>query len=76
MKNKHARYMVLEHDTLSECALQMYEVSLKYLYSLMVIKLWSGQDFVTYRQPDRQTGTRGKTICLPTLPGGRHNLDL
>ena len=30
-ENKHARVMVLVHDTLSECALQMYEVSLKYL---------------------------------------------
>ena len=26
--------MVLVHDTLSECALQMYEVSLKYLLRL------------------------------------------
>ena len=26
--------MVLMHDTLSECALQMYEVSLKYLWRL------------------------------------------
>ena len=31
LTNKHARVMVLLHDTLSECALQMYEVSLKYL---------------------------------------------
>ena len=29
--NIHARVMVLAHDTLSECALQMYEVSFKYL---------------------------------------------
>ena len=27
--------MVVVHDTLSECALQMYEVSLKYLYRLL-----------------------------------------
>ena len=27
----HARVMVLVHDKSSECALQMYEVSLKYL---------------------------------------------
>ena len=27
----HAKVMVLVHDTWSECALQMYEVSLKYL---------------------------------------------
>ena len=31
LKNAHARVMVLVHDTSSECALQMYEVSLKYL---------------------------------------------
>ena len=30
-KNIHARVMVLVHDTSSQCALQMYEVSLKYL---------------------------------------------
>ena len=28
LKNKHARVMVLVHDTLSECAIKMYEVSL------------------------------------------------
>ena len=31
LKNKYARVMVLVHDTSSQCALQMYEVSLKYL---------------------------------------------
>ena len=31
LKNTHARVMVLKHDTSSQCALQMYEVSLKYL---------------------------------------------
>ena len=31
LKNKQAWAKVLVHDTLSECALQMYEVSLKYL---------------------------------------------
>ena len=30
-KNNHARVMVLVPNTSSECALQMYEVSLKYL---------------------------------------------
>ena len=30
-ENVHARVMVFVHETLSECALQMYEVSLKYL---------------------------------------------
>ena len=31
LKNTHARVMVLVHDTSSRCALQTYEVSLKYL---------------------------------------------
>ena len=31
LENKHARAMVLVQDTSSECALQMYEVSLIYL---------------------------------------------
>ena len=31
LKNTHARVMVLVHDTSSQCALQIYEVSLKYL---------------------------------------------
>ena len=31
LKNTHARVMVLVHDTPSQCALQMYEVLLKYL---------------------------------------------
>ena len=31
LKNEHARVMALVHDMLSECALQMYEVSFKYL---------------------------------------------
>ena len=31
LENKHASVMVLVHDTLSECVLQMYEISLKYL---------------------------------------------
>ena len=32
--NIHARVMVLVHDTSSVCALQMYEVVLKYLLCL------------------------------------------
>ena len=31
LKNTHARVMVLVHDTSSQCALKMYEVSLQYL---------------------------------------------
>ena len=27
-------------------------------------------------QTDRHTDARGKTICLPTLAGGRHNFNL
>ena len=34
MKNTYARGIVLVHDTSSQCALQMYEVSLKYLSRL------------------------------------------
>ena len=34
LKNIHARVMVPVHDTSSHCALQMYEVSLKYLQRL------------------------------------------
>ena len=31
LKKIHARVMVLVHDTSSECALQKYEASLKYI---------------------------------------------
>ena len=31
LKNIYARFMVLVHDMSSQCDLQMYEVSLKYL---------------------------------------------
>ena len=34
LKNEHARVMVLVHDMLSDCALQMYEVSLRHLLRL------------------------------------------
>ena len=34
LKNKHARVMVLVHAPLSRCALQMFELSLKYLERL------------------------------------------
>ena len=39
LKKKHARVMVLVHNTLSECALQLYEVSLKYLLRLLSYRL-------------------------------------
>ena len=38
MKNKHERVVVFVHDTLSECALQMYEVSLKCLLQLSIYR--------------------------------------
>ena len=46
------------HDTPSECVLQMYEVSSKYLLQ-----------FLSYRvcQTDRH---KGKTICRPSFQGG------
>ena len=71
MKNTHARVMVLVHDTSSQCALQMYEVSLKYLLRLSSYRA----DTILLRtdgQTDTQTEARGKTICLPTLAGERH----
>ena len=54
----------------SHCALQMYEVSLKYVYVYQVIERTRLCDGHTHRQTDRQTDARGKTICLPTLAGG------
>ena len=40
-ENIYTRDMILVHEALSECALQMYEVSLKYLERLRVIKFKS-----------------------------------
>ena len=58
MKNLISRhFMVLVYDTSSECALQIYEVSLK--YTAIVIERTGFCD--------GQTDARGKTICLPTL---------
>ena len=65
--------MVLVNDTLSQCALQMYDVSLKYLQRLSSYRAAMICDGQTDGRTDRQTDTRGKTICLPTLTGGRHN---
>ena len=53
LKNKHARVIVLVHDTSSECALQMYEVSLKYLQGLSSYRV---DTILT----DRQADARGK----------------
>ena len=38
LNNLHARVMVLVHDMPSQCALQMYEVSLKYLLRLSIYR--------------------------------------
>ena len=55
-KNIHARVMVLMHDT-SECALQMYEVSLKYLWWLSSYRAYT----ILWRT-DPWTEARGKNI--------------
>ena len=48
--------MILVHNTLSQCALQMYEVFIE--ISLTVIKLYSEHDFATERQTDGRTDRR------------------
>ena len=61
--------MVLMHDKSSECPLQIYEVSLKYLGSQVIERTRCCDG-----QTDRQTDAWGKTICLPTLRGGDINI--
>ena len=61
MKNKHARVMVLVDDTLSECALQKYEVSLKYFNGYQVIERTRFCDEQTHRQ------TQGGKIYMQEL---------
>ena len=76
LKNTHARVMVLVHDTSSQCVLQMYEVSLKYLYQVIErTRFCDGQtdrqtDRRTDRQKDRQTDARGKQYVSRPLQGG------
>ena len=65
LKNKPARVMVLVHDTLSKCALLMYEVFVE--ISLTVTKLQSGHDFVMNRQTD---GCKGNSR---PFQGVKHN---
>ena len=61
--------MVLVHDTSSECALQIYEVSLKYLLRLSSYR--GDAIFVTDRQTDRQTdGQTGKRKGENNIPPG------
>ena len=58
--------MVVKHDTLSDCALQMYEVWLKDLLQFSSYRA----DTICDGQMDRQTDARGKTICLSIFQGG------
>ena len=43
--------------------------------SLRGFQVTERTQFVTDRQTDEQTDTRGKTICLPTLKGGDININ-
>ena len=61
LKNIHARVIVLMHDTSSQCALQMYEGSLKYQV-IEQTRFCDGR-----RQTDRQTDARGKQYVSRTL---------
>ena len=58
--------MILMHDTSSECALQTYEVSLKYLLRLSSYR--GDTLFVTDRQTDGQTGKRKGENNMPPDP--------
>ena len=55
--------MIVVHATPSECALQMYEVSSKYL-----LKFSSYRADTILWQTDRQT--QGENNMSPILPGG------
>ena len=55
--------MVIVHDTPFECALQMYEVSSKYLLQFSSYRA----DTICDRQTDRRNG---KNNMSPVLPGG------
>ena len=71
--NIHARVMVLVHDRSSQCALQMYEVSLKYLQRLSSYRadtIWRQTDSQTDRQKDGQTDAREKQYVSRPLQGG------
>ena len=58
--------MVIVYDTLSECALQMYEVLLKYLWRLSNYRA----DTILW-QTDKQTdGRKGKTMSPDPSSGG------
>ena len=63
--------MALVHDTSSQCALQMYEVSFKYLYQVIErTRFCDGQtDTQTHRPTDRQTQGEKQYVSRP-LQGG------
>ena len=74
MKNTHARVMVLVNDRSSQCALQMYEVSLKYLLRL---SSYRADTIVTDRRTDTRTDkqTQGeKQYVSRPLQGGDINI--
>ena len=58
--------MVLVHDTSIQCALQMYEVSSKYLNGYQVLERTRFCD----GQTDGRTDKWGKTISQPCRGGG------
>ena len=49
MKNIYARVMVLVHDTSSQCALQMYEVSLYICNGYQVIEWTRFYNYLCYK---------------------------
>ena len=57
--------MVVKHNTLSDCALQMYEVWLKDLLQFSSYRA----DTICDGQMDRQTDARGKNNMSLNLPG-------
>ena len=63
LKNIYARVMVLVHDTSSQCALQMYEVSLKYLLGYQVIERTRFCDYLCYKG-DNLKNTHARVMVL------------
>ena len=53
--------MVLVHDKSSECALHMYEVSLKYLYRFQVVERTRFCDGQTGGRKGKPEPSRGET---------------
>ena len=76
LKNIHARVMVIVYATSSECALQMYEVSLKHVYEgVSNMNASSFIAFVTYMI--RQNGIRfykGLYVTFKLAPELKKNI--